>query len=139
MKIEGLRSPYDQLAGLYHLPRVVDKIRLAQAGTLPEDYVLGHGDGTCLDGRITRFFHLDYEELAELVRSGASDEGIAAWVQAQATDFTPERILILNQFLSKRGFRDESSAGLAQKKVAAGWADRNDLQTWFDLMVAEEA
>jgi hypothetical protein len=138
MKIEGLRSPYAQLAGLYHLPRMMDKVRLAQAGRLPEGYNLGTGDGTCFDGRICRFFQLDYEAFRRLIESGASDEAVVAWVEVEAQDFTSERKLILNQFLSKRGYRDEGSAGLEAAKAAAGLAHRADIQTWFDAMVAEE-
>jgi len=31
MKVEGLRSPYQKVANLYHLGRMLDKIRLRQA------------------------------------------------------------------------------------------------------------
>ena len=139
MPIPSLRLPTAQLAGLYHLPRMVDKIRLAQIGTLPSDYVLGEGDGTCLDGRICRFFNFPYSDFRAYVETGASDEAIATWVAQQAAEFTPERILIINQFLSKRGFRDESSPGLEKWKVNHGFGDRHDIQTWFDSIIAEEA
>jgi hypothetical protein len=38
MKIESLRSPYQKLGGLYHFGRMLDKIRLHQAGQLPTEY-----------------------------------------------------------------------------------------------------
>lgn len=138
MPTASLRLPTVQLAGLYHLPRMVDKIRLSQAGTLAADYVLGEGDGTCLDGRICRFFNVPYAEFRGHVETGASDEEIATWFAGHAKDFTPERILIINQFLSKRGFRDESTPGLEKWKLNHGFANRNDIQTWFDSIIAEE-
>ena len=138
MPTASLRLPTVQLAGLYHLPRMVDKIRLAQAGTLPEDYVLGEGDGTCLDGRICRFFNVPYAELRAYVETGVSDEAIATWFAERASDFAAERILIINQFISKRGFRDESSPSLEKWKMNHGFANRGEIQTWFDSIIAEE-
>jgi hypothetical protein len=139
MATSKLRLPTVQLAGLVHLPRMLDKIRLHASGELPADYIMGTGDGTCLDGRICRFFKINYDELRALVESGADDEAVEAWFIQQAEDFTPERVLIINQFLTKRGYRDESSAGLEKSKAAAGFGDRADIQTWVDLIMAEEA
>lgn len=34
----NIRSPYEKLAGCYHLARFTDKIRLHLANELPEDY-----------------------------------------------------------------------------------------------------
>ena len=139
MALPHLRLPTVQVAGLVHFPRMIDKIRLSQAGKLPEDYVLGNGDGTCLDGRICRFFKVEFEALRTFVETGASDDAILAWFEAAATDFTPERILIISQFISKRGFRDESSASLVARKKEAGFGDRPDILTWMDLIAAEES
>ncbi|MEJ1973958.1 MAG: hypothetical protein WDM96_16295 [Lacunisphaera sp.] len=41
--------------------------------------------------------------------------------------------------MTKRGWRDGGSAELAEAKRARGFGARDDLQTWFDLHVAEEA
>jgi hypothetical protein len=117
---------------------MIDKMRLRLAGQLPDDYILGNGDGTCLDGRICRYFKMDYDALWTLVESGADDDAVASWFAGQAADFTLERVLIINQFLTKRGYRDESSAALETSKAAAGWADRAEIQTWMDLIAAEE-
>ena len=118
---------------------MIDKIRLNQAGQLPADYVMGNADGTCLDGRICRFFKVEFEALRAFVEAGHSDDETAAWFQSQATDFTPERVLIINQFIMKRGFRDESSPGLEKRKADAGFGDRADIQTWVDLIIVEES
>ena len=39
MKVEGLRSPYYKVGNLYHLGRMLDKIRLQQAERLPAEYL----------------------------------------------------------------------------------------------------
>jgi hypothetical protein len=39
MKVEGLRSPYQKVANLYHLGRMLDKIRLRQAERLPAEHL----------------------------------------------------------------------------------------------------
>lgn len=36
--VEGLRSPRVGVGGLVYFGRMVDKVRLEQAGNLPEDY-----------------------------------------------------------------------------------------------------
>jgi hypothetical protein len=51
MKVEGLRSPYQKVANLYHLGRMLDKIRLRQAERLRAEYIpnfgLTAGEGRC--------------------------------------------------------------------------------------------
>jgi len=43
---------------------------------------------------------------------------------------------VWNAFMRKRGWSDE--AGLENAKKDAGLSDREDIQTFFDLMDAEE-
>ena len=43
--IEGLRSPRVVVGGLVYFGRMVDKVRLEQAGKLPEDYRANLGEG----------------------------------------------------------------------------------------------
>jgi hypothetical protein len=38
MKADGLRSRYQKIGGIYHLGRMLDKIRLHQASRLPEEH-----------------------------------------------------------------------------------------------------
>jgi Domain of unknown function (DUF5069) len=37
MKVPGLRSAYKKVDGIVYFARMIDKIRLHQAGMLPED------------------------------------------------------------------------------------------------------
>ncbi len=43
MKIEGLRSGYDEVGGIVFFARILDKIRLQAKGKLSEDYNCGQG------------------------------------------------------------------------------------------------
>ncbi len=139
MKIPGLRAADDLFHGLAHFGRMLDKIRLTQAGTLPEGYYLGEGHFTWWDARICRFLGVPYSDLRHLVESGASDEATLAWCFEAGTKPNEEQIRIWSAFLLKRGWRDEASAGLEQDKAAAGFADRDDIQTFIDLQKAEES
>jgi hypothetical protein len=51
---------------------------------------------------------------------------------------TKEEILLWNSFMTKRGWRDQTSASLAQWKLNLGFKDRSDIQTFFDLYDADE-
>jgi len=59
MKVESRRSPYQKVAGLYHLARMLDKIRLHQAGKLPQDYHPNLGLSAGLDGHLCGFLGVD--------------------------------------------------------------------------------
>src|SRR2546426_7268710 len=63
--IPGLRSPFDQVNRLVYFGRMLDKIRLAAAGKLPEGWRPMRGTtvkGT-FDGRCCTFHHIDYAAL----------------------------------------------------------------------------
>ncbi len=46
---------------------------------------------------------------------------------------------MFNAFLSKRGWRDNHTEDLEQMKRERGFADRADIQTFFDFHKADEA
>ena len=41
--------------------------------------------------------------------------------------------------MSKRGWRDDASARLEEDKKNRGFANRDDIQTYFDFHMADEA
>lgn len=139
MKIPGLRAADEKVGGLVHFGRLLDKIRLAQAGTLPEGYYLGEDDFSWWDARCCRFLGVSYAPLRALVESGASDEEALAWCREQGSNPSEEQIQIWNTFILKRGWRDEASAGLEEEKAACGLADRDDIQTFVELQKAQES
>ncbi|ACB73950.1 DUF5069 domain-containing protein [Opitutus terrae] len=139
MKIPGLRSDYEQIGGLVYFGRMLDKIRLKAAGKLPADFYTGTADRTHFDARCCTFLHVAYDALTARVLQGGSDEEILQWCFEHGRRPSTDEIEIWNGFMTKRGWRDGGSPELAQAKRAAGLANRDDIQTWFDLHIAEEA
>ena len=139
MKVPGLRSSYEKVGGIVYFGRMVDKIRLRFAGRLPEGYNLGTKVWTWFDARCTRFLAVNYEALVERVLAGGTDEEILAWCFKQGRRPSEEEIEIWNEFMTKRGWRDSSSAVLAEAKRVHGFAHRDDIQTAFDVHRADES
>jgi hypothetical protein len=132
-------SDYSETKGLIYFARMLDKIRLNAEGRLAPGYFVGVADPTFFDARCTRFLGVDYDELAIRTLQGGSNNEILDWCFARrGRKPTEEEILFWNSFISKRGWRDESSADLAAAKERLGWEGRDDIQTWLDLHDAEE-
>lgn len=64
MKVEGLRSPYHKTSGLYHLARMLDKIRLHQAGQLPAGSHPNLGLHAGLDGHLCGFLGIEHAKFS---------------------------------------------------------------------------
>lgn len=133
--VPGLRHSADQVGGLVFFGRMLDKIRLHAQGRLPPDY----NRGTGFDGRVCRFLRVEYPALVERVLAGGGDHEILAWCFARGRKPSDEEILVFNAFLTKRGWRDDSSAELEEMKRQRGFANRADIQTFFDFHKADEA
>lgn len=136
IKVPGLRSPYDPVGGLFHFGRMLDKIRLHAAGQLPTDYHQNLGVG--FDGRCCSFLGVKYEDVVARVKLGGGDDEVLQWCFENGRKPTEEEIEVWNAYMSKRGWRDGASARLAQRKKESGLENRDDIQTFFDLIDAEE-
>lgn len=136
MKIAALRSPYEKVGGIYHFGRMLDKIRLHAQGKLPADYQANLGGG--FDARCLIFLQLDYESLVERVKNGGTDDEIFEWCYERGRHPTDDEITVWNEFMRKRGWRDDLSQRLVERKREAGIADREDIQTFFDFIDVDE-
>src|ERR1700732_3773375 len=136
MNVESLRSPYVKTGGLYYFARMIDKARLHAAKLLPGDYqqVLGLG----FDGRTCRFLQVDYKEFTERVLQGGADEELLQWCFTRGRTPTDEEISMWNDWVRKKGWRDETSARLKQRLQESGFQDRTDIQTMFDYLDLDE-
>lgn len=134
--VPGLRSPREEVQGLVYFGRMVDKIRLEQAGKLPKDYHENMGKG--FDGACCEFLGIHHAQLQERVRLGGTDEELLAWCERQGRQRDPADQKIWNAYLSKRGWRDDLSDRLEFRKKEAGWEDREKIQTFFDYIDADE-
>lgn len=135
-----IRSPRDMVGGIYVFGRILDKIRLfAKEGKLPEGYHLGYLTGSrTFDERVCKFLGVDFNELTQRTLEGGTDEEILEWCCQNGNRPTTEQIEIWNGFMSKRGWRDTASKGLVEQRAEAGFPDREDIVTFFDLMDVEE-
>ena len=134
-----IRSASVPTAGIFVFARILDKIRLDAAGELPVGYNLGIIEGKrTFDDRVCRFLGVEFSALRERVLLGGSDEEVIEWCFENGRRPDAEQIEIWNGFMQKRGWNDAAVAGLAQQKIDAGLAHRDDIQTFFALFDAEE-
>jgi gluconokinase len=136
MKVPGLRSPHDKVSGLVYFGRMLDKIRLHQSGTLPADFHANLGEG--FDKACVQFLGVPYEEIVGHVKSGAADEETLAWCRAHGRQFTEYDAQVWNEFMRKRGWNDVASERLVQRKAESGLSARDEIQTMFDYIDADE-
>lgn len=132
-----IRSPREKVGGIYVFGRILDKIRLAAEGRLPEGYHIGLlPGGRTFDERVCRLLNVRFEDLQARTLAGGTDEEILEWCFRNGRRPDEEQIEVWNEFMRKRGWND--AAGLAEARAEAGFADRTDIQTFFDLMDLEE-
>jgi gluconokinase len=128
------------VGGVYVFGRILDKIRLfAKEGKLPDGYHLGYMPGNrTFDERVCKFLGVDFNALTKRTLEGGTDKEIFEWCCQTGKRPSPEQIEIWNGFMSKRGWNDAASKGLQANKLEAGFGDRDDIVTFFDLMDLEE-
>lgn len=132
-------SDYVKTSGVIFFARMLEKIRLQNAGELPPDYnFVGNGVADSFDARFCRFFEVDETELTQRTLAGGTNEEILAWVFGKFGRPNEEKIRAWNSYLAKRGWSDESSAELEQVKSAHGFGGRTDIKTWIDFHDADE-
>ena len=135
--IPGLRSPADQVNGLVHFGRMLDKIRLHHAGQLPAEYVSNLGKG--FDARCLHLLRISHQALTDHVATGQhSDEQLLDWAFTTGRHPDDEEIGIWNEYLRKRGWKDTASDLLAQRKAENHLTDRTDIETFFQFIDADE-
>ena len=131
-----LRSPSGKVGGLFYFGRMVDKIRLHANGKLPPDYHANLGKG--FDEKCVKFLRIDYDGLAERVKQGGTDEEILEWCFTVGRKPSEDDVYVWNEFMRKRGWNDEVSEMVLQRKAKAGMTDRSDIQTSFQFIDADE-
>jgi hypothetical protein len=136
MKIPGLRSPHEMVGGIVHFGRMLDKIKLHRQGKLNDDYIKNLGVG--FDGRVCSLLGVKYEDVIARVKLGGEDQDVLEWCFTSGRKPSEEEIEIFNSYLRKRGWRDDASARLMQRKKEYGISDRDDVQTFFDLIDIDE-
>ena len=137
--IPGLRSPFDQVKGIVYFGRMLDKIRLAAAGKLPEGWQAMRGTPTkgTFDSRCCQFLHIDYAALEAEALKGGSDEELLAWAFANGRQPSEEEIEMWNAFMTKRGWRDAGTQRLNERLAEIGLLP-GTVQTMFEFIDLDE-
>jgi len=130
------RSPKDQVGGIVYFGRLADKIRLMAAGELHPD--LHANLGKAFDERCVSFLEVSYEALRSRVLDGLDDGQLLAWCFENGRQPTADQIEIWNDFMTKRGWNDAASEILSRRKKESGFESRNDIQTMFGYIDADE-
>jgi hypothetical protein len=129
-------SPKLEIDGLIYFPRLCDKIRLHSEGKLDEDYHANLGGG--MDLWICQFLGVDYPELANLIKEGASDADALSWARENGLKRPDYELAWWNAYMRTRGFRDDLSERLASRIQESGFGERNDILTFMDYIDADE-
>ena len=138
--VPDLRSPYAKVGRLVYFGRMLDKIRLHTAGKLPADYVANYGEAqlNVFDARCCRFLGVSHAAIVPQVLAGKTDEQVLDWCHEKGGARTDEQCDIWNMFLVKRGWRDIANAHLQKRIHESGFEGRDDIQTFFDYIDADE-
>ncbi len=137
--IPGLRSPFDQVNGLVYFGRMLDKIRLAAAGKLPEGWRAMRGTTmkNSFDDRCCKFLRVDYAALEAETLKGGSDGDLLAWAFANGRQPSEEEIEVWNAFMTKRGWRDAGTQRLNERLAEIGLPS-GTVQTMFEFIDLDE-
>jgi len=130
------RSARDELDGLIYFPRMLDKIRLMEDGALHPDLHQNLGRG--MDLWICQFLGVDYNALKEQVLAGASDEEALAWAREHGVTRPDFELAWFTAYMKNRGFRDDLSERLAERKKETPHTDREDILTFMDYIEVDE-
>jgi gluconokinase len=136
MKEFPVRSPAEKVGGLVHFGRMLDKIRVHARGELPADYQPNLGKG--FDAKCCTFLHLNYSEVIERVKQGATDDEMLAWAFTAGRRPSDDEITMWNEFMRKFGWRDHAAEILARRKREGGMENRVEIETMFQFIDADE-
>lgn len=129
-------SPSTKTLGIVYLARMLEKIRLNDAGDLRDDLVGNLGEG--FDAKACDFLRVAYPDVVNQVRGGLSDAEVVEWCFNHGWRPSDQEIEIWNEFMRKFGWNDIASERLASRKVESGLGNRDDIQTMFAYIDADE-
>lgn len=138
--IPGLRSPFDQVNGIVYFGRMLDKMRLAAAGKLPEGWQAARGTTMkgSFDWRTCLFLKIDYVALeVETLKGDKTDAELLEWAFAHGRRPDEQEIEVWNAFMTKRGWRDAGTQRLNERLAEIGLPP-GTVQTMFEFIDLDE-
>ena len=129
-------SPRDEVAGLVYFARLCSKIRLYKRGELHPDF---HPNmGKAMDLWTCQLLRVDYGALKKVIDGGATDQEAINWCLSEGYQPNEHEMAWWNSYMRNRGFRDDLTEKLLFRKEEAGWQDRDDIQSFFDYLDADD-
>ena len=138
--IPGLRGPVDQVNGLVYFGRMLDKIRLAAAGKLPEGWQPMRGTNAkhSFDWRCCHYLKIDYAALEAETRKGdKTDAELLEWAFTHGRRLDEQEIEVWNGFMTKRGWRDAATQRLNERLAEIGLPP-GTVSTMFEFIDLDE-
>jgi hypothetical protein len=130
------RSARDELDGIVYLPRLCDKIRKHYAGTLHPEFHTNLGLG--MDLWTCQFLGVDYNDLKTQLIAGATDEDALNWARENGVTRPDYEKSWFLAYMKTRGFRDDLSKRLAERKKEDPKTDRDDILSFMDYIEVDE-
>jgi len=132
------KSAYVKTNGIVFFARMLDKMRLWLAGELPDDYVAKMRAKNGYNSRCLRFLGVSYDDVLTQVKQEKTDEEVLDWCFENGKRPGEEEIFVWNQFMQKKGWRDEETEQLEDYKAQSGFPQRVDIMTFFDYYDVDE-
>jgi len=135
------RSPKEQVNGLCFLGRLIDKVKMRNAGQIQDYNYLTVG----FDKYLLDKLEIKGEDFEKRVLQGGTDEEIGDWVKANGKALTDEEKAEWNNMVLTFGPKapmaqqafDRNKAALAEKR-GVSVEDLSHITTWFDLIEHDE-
>ncbi|MCA9466772.1 MAG: DUF5069 domain-containing protein [Nitrospira sp.] len=135
------RSPKEQVGGLCHLGRLIDKVRMRNAGQIQDYNYLTVG----FDKYLLDKLEIKGEDFEKRVLQGGTDAEIAEWVRANGKALTDEEKAEWNNMVLTFGPKapmaqqafDRNLAAIAQKR-GVSVEQLPSIKTWFELIEHDE-
>ena len=138
MNVKYPKSAYIKTRGIVFIARMLDKMRMQLAGELTEAYQEKMRVPLGYNSRCLKFLRVHYDDIFGLVEQGKTDREIIDWCFENGRQPNEEEIAVWNQFMEKKGWRDEESEQLETYKAQSGLSDRDDIVTFFDYYEVDE-
>ena len=135
------RSPKEQVGGLCHLGRLIDKVRMRNAGQIQDYNYLTVG----FDKYLLDKLEIKGEDFEKRVLQGGTDSEIAEWVRVNGKALTDEEKAEWNNMVLTFGPKapmaqqafDRNLAAIAQKR-GVSVEQLPSIKTWFELIEHDE-
>ena len=135
------RSPKEQVGGLCHLGRLIDKVRMRNAGQIQDYNYLTVG----FDKYLLDKLEIKGEDFEKRVLQGGTDAEIAEWVRVNGKALTDEEKAEWNNMVLTFGPKapmaqqafDKNLAAIAQKR-GVSVEQLPSIKTWFELIEHDE-